>query len=261
MSFIIFGVKTQHMRFIKFSTVSFSIGIALTIILISGCGKSTDCLSNSGEVIREERRVEDFDSIDVRNYVNLILSQDSINKVVVESGANIINGITTEVTGNTLILDNTLACKWLRSYNTPVNVYISAKNLSKIIYSSSGNISSDNTITSKKIILDILEGAGSIDLNLNIDEGIFILRMGTADVKLHGICKISSVYSGEFGLFQLSDLKTNFTFITNKGSNDCYINVNDYLVATITSIGNIYYTGNPDSVSTNITGQGKLIQY
>ena len=45
------------------------------------------------------------------------------------------------------------------------------------------------------------------------------------------------------------------------GTNDCYVNADKYLDATIRSIGNIYYTGNPDSVHVHISGPDKLIEF
>ncbi len=235
--------------------------LPIGLIGLSGCNKSGDCFTNTGPIIKEERRVGDFDSINVQDYVNLILSQDSINKVVVEAGQNIISGITTEVINNQLFIDNTLKCNWLRSYSKPINVYISVKNLMKIYYLSSGNITSTNILKSNVLILDIWGGCGSIDLDLGVYQGFFLLHLGTVDITLHGNCTVCSMYQGDFGTFQCKEMKTDFNYITNKGSNDCYVNVNRYLNATIGSIGNIYYTGNPDSVTVHINGAGQLIHF
>lgn len=235
--------------------------LPIGVIGLSGCNKSGDCFTNTGAIIKEERRVGDFDSIDVRDYVNLFLTQDSVNKVVVEAGQNIISGITTEVISRQLYIDNTLKCNWLRSYSKPINVYISVKNLQKIYYLSSGNITSTNILKSGLLKLDIWGGCGSIDLDINVYQGSFILHLGTVDITLHGNCSICSIYQGDFGIFQCKDMKTGYNYVTNKGSNDCYVNVTQYLNATIASIGNIYYTGDPDSVTIKINGAGQVIHF
>lgn len=235
--------------------------LPIGLIGLSGCNKSEDCFTNTGAIVKEERRVGDFDSIDVRDYVNLILSQDSVNKVVVEAGQNIISGITTEVIDRQLLIDNTLKCNWLRSYSKPINVYISVKNLQKIYYLGSGNVTSTNILKTTLLKLEIWGGCGSIDLDLDVHQGIFALQLGTADITLHGNCTICSIYQGDYGIFQCKELKTGYNQTTNRGSNDCYINVTQYLDATIDAIGNIYYTGNPDSVKTKINGTGQLIHF
>jgi hypothetical protein len=235
--------------------------LPLVLITMSGCSKSGVCISNSGTIIREERRVGDFDSIAVYNFVNIILTQDSVNKVVVEAGQNIISGITTDVSDHLLTIDNTLKCNWLRSYSKPINVYISVKSLQKIYYLGSGNITSTNTLTSSLLKLDIWGGCGSINLGMNVPQGIFALQLGTTDITLHGNCSYCSIYQGDYGTFQCKDLRTGECRIISKGSNDCYINVSHFLFATINAIGNIYYTGQPDSLEVQITGSGQLIHF
>src|ERR1035438_2692627 len=101
--------------------------LSLGFIGLSGCSKSGDCITSTGTIVQEERRVGDFDSINVQDYVNIILTQDSVNKVVVEAGQNIISGITTNVIHDVLYINNTLKCNWLRSYSKAINVYVSAK--------------------------------------------------------------------------------------------------------------------------------------
>lgn len=227
-----------------------------------GCEQSdVNCITSNGKTIRQERILEDFDSIDVRDYVNLFISQDSVNKITVESGQNIISGITTEVVNRQLTVRNLNKCNWLRSYDVPVNVYISVKNLMKIYYYSSGNVSTLNTLKSYSLTVEVWGGCGTIDLDLDIYQGYFVIQMGTVDFNLHGRCAINTIFSGDYGPFQCKDLKTGYSYVTNKSSNDCYVNASQYLRAEIGSIGNIYYTGNPDSLDVYINGAGSVIPF
>ncbi|MEI6899286.1 MAG: DUF2807 domain-containing protein [Bacteroidota bacterium] len=227
----------------------------------TGCKKSgTNCISNSGDVIFEKRILADFDSINVAGNVNLIITMDSINSVTVESGKNIIDGITTTVDNHLLSINNTNMCNWLRSYNIPLNVHISAKNLQKIYYNASGNITTTNTLYAYSFGIIAEEGCGTIDIDMNIWTGYFTLQQGTVNFILRGRCAINSVFCGDYGLMDCSKLNTGYTFVTNQGSNDCYVQASQYLDATIKSIGNIYYSGNPDSLFTHYHGSGKIIE-
>ena len=236
--------------------------LAIGFLGLAGCKKSGECFTNTGPVVKEERLAgADFDSIDMNEYVNLILTQDTVRRVVVEAGQNVISSITTEIRNRHLIINNTLNCNWLRSYNKPINVYVSVVNLGLIHYVSSGNITSTNAIRSGNLLIDIWGGCGSIDISLDVYQGFFIMHMGTVDVTLHGKCDISSIFAGDFGFFQCKDLVTGYSFVTNNGSNDCYVNVSQFFNATIGSIGNIYYTGEPDTLQTKIIGTGKIIHF
>lgn len=219
------------------------------------------CFSNTGSIITQERNISDFDSIALYDNPDLVLTQDSVNKVSVEAGQNIISGITTQVIDHMLVIHNMNNCNWLRSYDKPIRVHVSVKNLRKIYYEASGNITSANTIQANDLHIDLWGGCGVIDLDLNVNIGTFIQHMGTADMVLRGACNISSVYSGDFGKLQLTGLTTGYTFVKNTGSNDCFVSVSKVLDATIGSMGNIYYSGNPDSIYTHINGSGAVIPY
>lgn len=240
--------------------ILFLTGFILFTLL--SCNKQGEiCITNTGTIIMQNRNISDFDSIRMLDYVNLILVPSNEKRVVVEAGENIINGIITNLNGGELILGNSNRCNWLRSYSKPLNVYVYTNNLLKIHYESSGNITCTDTLRSDSLLIDIWGGCGNIDLKLNINKGIFNLHKGTATVDLDGICNISSVYSADYGLMQLTGLKTGFTFITTLGTNDSYVNAKLQLNATIRSIGNIYFSGDPDLINATITGEGKLIPY
>jgi len=246
----------------KNTTILWMILLSSTLLINLGCEKDGgNCMKSSGEIILQERDISAFDSIEVYDYVNLFISQDTIYKIVVESGKNIIGGIETTVENRNLVIRNNNSCNWVRSYDKPINVYISTPDLWKIYYNSSGNITSLNTITTDSIKVEVWGGCGKIDLRLDSYMGFFYLQIGTADIILSGTCGIVSVYSGDFGLIDARNLNTAFAFVSNQSSNDCYIQVHEEFSAVIQSIGNIYYTGSPKKIETTIEGSGSVIAF
>ncbi|MCX6245495.1 MAG: DUF2807 domain-containing protein [Bacteroidetes bacterium] len=236
--------------------------ISAMVIGISSCSKTgADCFTSTGEVTREARHVDDFDTIIANENVDIVITQDTVNSLEVEAGTNIIPGITTEVANRELTIGNSNRCNWVRSYDKPLKVYVHAKNLRKIYYLSAGNITSTNTISSGTLLVDVWGGCGVIELYVDLYEGKFYEHMGTADMIIHGSAMFSSVVAGDFGLLQLKDMKSDYAYVANSGSNDCYVRADKFLDATISSIGNIYYTGNPDSVHSQIMGTGQVIHY
>ncbi len=229
---------------------------------ISSCNKSgADCFTSTGAIVSQMREAADFDTIIAKENVDIVLTQDSVNSIMVEAGKNIVDGITTVITDRQLFIDNTNTCNWVRSYDKPLRVHVHAKNLRKLWYLSAGNITTTNAINTPSFLLDVWGGCGSIDLNLNVINGFIYEHLGTADITLRGRVVYNSVVSGDFGLLQLKDLSTDFTYISNTGTNNCYVNVHKSLDATIRSIGDIYYTGKPDTIHAHILGAGHLIEY
>ncbi|MEI7980779.1 MAG: DUF2807 domain-containing protein [Bacteroidota bacterium] len=222
------------------------------VILISGftaCNKGQNCLTNTGKINIDGRVVGEFDSIYLNDNVNLILTQDTINKVSVEAGENIISGITTVVNEHhQLIIHNENSCNWLRNYSDPVNVYVSfsaSRPRLYLYYNSSGNVRSTNLLFNDTIQIDTWGGCGSINLFISCQKGIFVQHMGTVDLKLKGRCIQSNIFAGDYGKFDFSDLETGYIYIKNYGTNNCYVRAIHQLDATVGSIGNIYYMTNP----------------
>lgn len=246
-----------------FKAVNYLLGCAIMgVVLLNGCAKDGgNCASSSGEIARQVRNVSAFNQIELNNNVNLILTTDTNGPLVVEAGKNLLGGITTNVQERTLFISNNNKCNWLRDYSKPVNIYISVQSLWKIRYNSIGTISTTGALKLDSLSVEVWGGSGTIDLTLDIKKGNFSLGMGTADFKLRGESPVTSVYVGDYGLYDGRELNTEYTYITSVGSNDCYVKSSHVLEATIKSIGNIYYTGNPTNIKTNITGTGKLIVY
>ena len=225
---------------------------------VVSCNKGGMCFSNSGSVIMQERAVTPFDSIDLGDNVDLILTQDTVDRITIEAGSKIISGITTDIHSRQLVIRNLNTCNWLRSYDKPLNAHVSVRNLWKIYYNGAGNVNSTNTLSGDSVKLEIWGGCGTINLTLNYNQGWFGLFLGTADYNLHGNCNMTSIYMSDMGLCQAKDLKTRYCNVTTRGSNNCYVNVSVSLYAIIENIGSVYYTGNPASVSGKITGSGVL---
>jgi hypothetical protein len=234
----------------------------ILLLVDSGCGKNgTDCFMSTGEISREERTASPFDSIDVGDNVSLFLIQDTVDKVVVEAGKNLLHGITTNVNNKQLIIRNLNTCNWVRSYDKPINVYVSFRNFWKIAYNSSGDIATMNTISLDSLLVEIWGGCGEVSLDVNLNQGYFYLKLGTADLILSGKCGVASLYTGDFGLLDARELNAGYAFITSRSSNNCYVKASEEVNATIESIGNIYYTGNPKAVITTIHGSGSVIPF
>jgi len=235
----------------------------LSIGLFTSCKKGavTDCFYSTGSVETELRSIDNFNSILLRDNVNLILQKSDSNSIVVEAGSNLINGIVTDV-GNNGILEirNDNNCNWIRSFESPINVYLSFVDIDSIEYRSIGDISTTGTFVTEDLWLMAHEGAGLINMELDVNTLHCSLHYGTMDIVLTGKSGLSYVFSSGFGLINMADMESNFAYINNKSSNNMYIRAKTHLGATIESIGNIYYTGNPETITLSNIGTGELIK-
>lgn len=234
---------------------------ALIMIGFSGCEKSIldNCAASGGKITKEDRGHPEIHYIHLSDNINLILEQGNSPSLQVEAGKNLLPDIITEVKNGELYIRNENKCNWLRSYNKEVNVYLTIAALDSLDYYGSGDIFSVNALKSDSIRIDVWEGSGSIRLQLDVPTSHLNLHFGTVDFNVTGRSNVTYIYAASYGPFNCGDLDSKFVYINNKGSNNCYVRASVHLVATIEYLGNIYYYGNPGTIHTDISGDGKLI--
>jgi len=236
--------------------------IFLAFLLIT-CSKDEGvCISSTGKVITQDRSSQPYQTVEVYDNINLILTQDSVyNKITVEAGENLINGITAKIDSGKLVLRNENSCNWLRSFEVPVNIYLTFTQLDTILFRAAGNITCTNDWTNESLSLDVIEGSGNIDLKINAFRTYIIVRYGTTSIKLNGFSQITTLISYSFGPLHAENLTSKFCYISSYSSNDIFTYSSVDLQVEIGNIGNVYYTGNPATISSNIHGEGKLIEF
>ena len=227
----------------------------------SACQKTdpSDCFKSTGSDINEERSTKAFRKIILNDNVNLVLTQSTSTSVSVTAGEKIISKIKTEFDNETLVISNHNSCNWVRSFKREITVYVNIDTLNSIEYHGSGDISSTNTITQDSLMLNIWEGAGSINLDIDVFRNYIYFHIGTADLYYSGFSHLNYISSMSFGPVDARNLESTFTYLSSSGSNNCYVKVSSELHAQISSIGNVYYSGNP-SISLNRTGTGELMK-
>jgi hypothetical protein len=245
------------MNFKKLTTWNYC-WLILTSLLLNSCKKENrcDCIKRTGDIIQETRDISGFNSILVKDNVNVFLIQDSTSKVVVEAGENIIPLIKTEVSGTTLVLRNRNRCNFMRSYKKPLNVYVYFPHLTRLDAEGTGNIKSLNTI----VVPDLYVSAvNSGNTELSIHTNLLTTSMhGNADFTLHGFSKNHDCDVQGTAYLRAEELKTGYTYLHSVTLGLCYINVTDLLQCKLDLKGDIFCYGNPKHVDYSYSNTGRL---
>jgi hypothetical protein len=246
---------------------SYSILRALFIIslglLLDSCGKDSifDLFQSSGPVVKEQREVNRYiDKVSVYDNINLVISQGPATSITVEGGSNLLSDVTTEIGEDSMLtLRNNNKYDWVRSYDKKITVYLQINRLRIIRYESTGDITTMDTIRQDSLRIDAWGGSGKITMTIDCGTLWLTMRYGTMDFDFSGKSGVTYIMSGSYGPFHCLGLKSHSAFVTSKGTNDCYVNAIDRIEADISSLGNVYYTGDPPIVSVNRTGAGQLV--
>jgi hypothetical protein len=235
---------------------------ATGLFLVQCTGDDGICIGSTGKIITEDRLAIPYHAVEVYDNINLILTQDtSITSIKVEAGENLIDGITTEIDSGRLVLRNVNSCNWLRSFEVPVNVYLTFTRLDSLIFQAAGNISCTNAWENDSIYFKVIEGGGHADLKLDVFKSFLTIMSGTVSVNVSGISEVTYISSQGYGPLHAEDLFSNSTYIYTFSPNDVFVTAFVELWAEIANIGNVYYHGDPVDLSYKIYGKGKLIKY
>ena len=229
------------------------------LILSNNCTEQSDCLKSTGKIISEERIPGNFIGVTLFDDINLSLVQDTIEKVIVKGGENLLYDINSDINNEVLYLKNYNHCKYLRSYQKEILAEVHYIRLKSIVHGGSAKITSD-IIKSNELVIWLDGAKGEIYLNLNIDNLKLEHRSGNGYTYLQGTVKNGTINSYAEGLLDLRNLNINNLTMLSDSYNDAYIWVTGTLEVEITSLGNVYYRGDPYIKKYIRTGQGQLIK-
>lgn len=241
---------------------SYPLSIILCVVaLFTSCSKSPgDCFTTAGTTVTETREIGNFNAIRMLDNVDVELIQGDLPKIEVTAGANLIDKIMVEVTDSVLSISNTAGCNWVRSYSNPLVVKVHFQKLDSIEYRSVGDLTClSNIVNSDSFQINIFEGAGLIQLQLQTNISRLNFHYGTAKLEVGGFSQINYIYQASYGPVDASELVTTFNYLENKSTNNTYVQATVGLGVTISSIGSVYYKGNP-AINLSKTGSGELIQ-
>ncbi len=252
----ILDIKSLFRTLITFS------GWLIILALCSSCKKENlnNCFTNAGAVTTEDRTASYFSVIDLADNVNLVLEEGDHFAVRAEAGSNLLPLLQTEISDSTLIIRNNMKCNWIRNYGHELTVYVSSPALHTVNYEGSGDITTKDTFQCDSLEINVWGGAGSFTLDMLCKKLNLQLHYGTVDFNVSGFSKTTSIYANSYGPFNCGALNSDIVFLRNSGTNDCYVHANHVLSVEITSVGNVYYSGNPWNLESHITGTGKLIK-
>ena len=219
------------------------------ILFLSSC--SVFEVVGLGKVASEERKVSGIKSISTGSSINLIIEQTDSESIRIEAIQNIIPDIITEVVNGELQIS-------LRPVGfigiSPINCFVSVKNLNAIRVSSSASVKCDNLKTENLL----MEMASSSKGSLTVDVTNLDLRIASsANLNISGEADLANIKVNSSGKLDAYNLVIKDCKIEVQSSGSAYINVAENLDATVHSSAKVNYKGNP-KVNSDVSSSGSL---
>ncbi|MCG8577476.1 MAG: DUF2807 domain-containing protein [Flavobacteriales bacterium] len=215
-----------------------------------------NCKKGKGPVTKENRRVENFEAVDLDISASVILKQGAETSVAVESNADLLPYIKTNVSNNTLMI-STKDCNCINS-SDGIKVYVTTPVIHDISINGSGDIISKGNIESDKLSCSI-NGSGDVVMKeLNVEHYSVDVN-GSGDVILDGSSSKTADININGSGDVISELPTSAVAVSIAGSGDVEVHATSAMDVTIMGSGDVIYHGNP-KISHSVMGSGDLIE-
>lgn len=224
---------------------------------------ANDCVKKSGAVVKREiQDISAFDRIRIEEGIELILFQNTEQKIEIETGENLINEISVSVTDGELIIKNNISCNWFRNYN-PAKAYITFTDINRIYSVSQHKIHSSQTLVFDSIDLSsgvFGEGVASeFDLNLNCNS-LSINANDATYIKLSGSANSMWVaFWAGTPRIEAGNFYVNYIDIFQRSSNDMILHPIEEIKGNIYGTGNVILKKTPPIIEVSEHYSGKLI--
>jgi hypothetical protein len=242
--------------------------IVFLMFLSVGCDSDSalNCFQTAGPIVQETVSVAPFTKINVEERVQLLIGYGPEQKVVIETGENLLNDIEVSVNDGRLTIINNNGCNLVREYGI-TKAWVTSPNISEIRNSSGLTVESTNTLTFPELELisedrnneDEFHIDGDFNLSLSVDR-LSIISSGISNFFLRGTANRASIglYSGdsrvEAGNFIVQDL-----WLFHRSTNQMIVQPIQSIKGEIRSVGDVVSKNRPPIVEVAQFFRGRLI--
>ncbi|MGB3776669.1 MAG: head GIN domain-containing protein [Leeuwenhoekiella sp.] len=240
----------------------------LSALLFFSCDSEnvSNCVQEAGERVEQEYELASFNSIIVEERLQLILKQGPQQKVVVQTGKNLLGDIEASVTDGILTVYNTNGCNLVRDYNI-TQVIVTSPDIKNVRNASGYEVQSDGVLSYNSLTLvsedleeeDKYHKDGDFRLELAVDS-LKIVANGLSNFFLSGTAQNADIELLEGDMrVEAQDLAIENLYIFHRGTQKVIINPIQSLRGRVLSTGDLISVNRPPIVEVEETYTGKLI--
>ncbi|MDP5157312.1 MAG: DUF2807 domain-containing protein [Flaviramulus sp.] len=235
--------------------------------LIFSCDSENtgDCFQKTGAIIQQEITVDVFDKILVNRDIELIISEGFQQKVIIETGSNLINDVTAVVVNGKLTLTDNNSCNFIRGYGI-TKVFITSPNIIEIRSSTQYDVTSKGVLTYPNLTVfsedfSVPDSFTSGDFKLQIDNNSFSLVFNNlSNCFISGRTNTMNItFASGTSRFEGRNLSAQNVTIWNRSSNDMIVNPIQSIEGKISGAGNVICVNQPTSIEVEEQYKGRLI--
>lgn len=231
--------------------------IVVFVILTLSCDNA---LFNSGKTIKKSFYLGDFSEVYINDVFNVFLIQDTVTKLELEGGENLLPNIEYYIKDDQFHISNGNSANWSREYER-INVYLSIKNISFLKIDESSNVKSEDTLHLPNLRVWSINDYTDIDLIVNCNN-FYIVNEGTSGgyFKIQGKSNTTGMWARGSCHIDTKDLISKTVSVKNESIGNCSVYATENLKVEILRSGDVYYKGNPSIEFVNEKAKSQLFK-
>ncbi|MCB0451691.1 MAG: DUF2807 domain-containing protein [Aequorivita sp.] len=245
-----------------------SIFLVLLFLIVNGCSSDSgwDCIQTAGKIVQKEVSVQPFTKILVWERTKLFITQGDEQKVVIETGENLMNDVEVSVTDGKLEIHNNNSCNLVRDYGL-TKVYVTSPNVTEIRSSTGYSVESIGVLRYPNLSLasedqeneDQYHIDGDFHLDLEV-QSLRIVANGLSKFYLSGSASqaVFGLYAGDCRIYSENLMVEDLT-IFHRSTGEMTVNPQQSIRGKIVSLGNVISKNRPPIVEVEELYRGRLI--
>jgi hypothetical protein len=226
-----------------------------TIAVMQSCIFDTsERVSGNGKVIKQDREVSAFTSIEASGVFNIHLLQGEKESLAVEADENLLPLIETKVEGNTLHID--LKEHINIRYAKKKSIYVTVKELDRLKINSVGNIQTSQTLHLKTLNLDH-SGVGNVQLDFDCKKLVAQIH-SVGQLTLKGKAEFAEINNSSVGNTNASEFLVDTLHIHNSSVGNVEVHAEKEVYVNSSGVGNVTIAGNASVKELSSSGIGKV---
>lgn len=237
------------------------------LFLIFACDSENagDCFQKTGSLIQQEIVVDTFDKIFVNRDIELIIKEGPTQKLIIETGKNLLNDVTATVIDGKLTLTDNNTCNYVRDYGI-TKVYVTSPNIIEIRSSTQYDVRSDGVLNYPSLTIlsedfNMPDTFTSGNFRLQIDNSSFALVFNNlSNCFISGKTNsLSITFAAGNSRFEGRNFVAQNIQLWNRGSNDMIVNPQQSIRGKISGTGNVIAVNKPAVIEVEEVYKGRLI--
>jgi len=205
-----------------------------------------DAITGNTTIHTRHQKIQNFNSIEVLGPFEVTLKRGNHHSVTIVGESNLIPHVEVDVNGNKLVLRTSNNKRLYSKTQEPIQIAVTAIEISKIYVVGSGKIASSIPLFSNNLLLELI-GSGEIQFPVE-GQKIAVHITGSGHVQLKGNCKTLKGKIIGSGHLRSKELQSENSFLHLTGSGQAHVNCSEKLKAMIDGTADVFYTGEPKIV-------------